>query len=348
MHDENFSPWSSSLRAAVAGLAVAGSIAIVGCSCDAGTGDDAGTGSGIDAFLDPSLDADLDAFRDPTVDANDRPDADLDPTVDADFDAALDPAVDAGPGSCIPAQCSRRVYRCGDCMDNDGDGLIDANDPGCIGPCDDTEDVYDIGIGDTATCLVDCYFDQDQGPGNDGCRFDQSCDPLEPDAPTCPFSGTARCERIEPRCGTICGPLVPNGCDCFGCCELPGGSGNFVYLGSTPLDGAPACSPETATNPDSCRPCTPVRVEGCFNECGRCELCLGRTELPPDCFPPAPVDASVPMGVDGGPPNDAFVPDGGTPALRCPAGVQPCGLPGDPACPASAPYCLTGCCIDFG
>ncbi|GAB4198083.1 MAG: hypothetical protein OHK0013_06800 [Sandaracinaceae bacterium] len=331
----------------LAAAAVAG-LTVVGCSCDSGTGDgDAGPG-GLDAFVDPTLDANLDAFVDPTVDAHSGPDAFLDPTVDANLDAWLDPTVDAGPGSCRIAQCDGRTYQCGDCRDNDGDGLGDARDPGCLGPCDNTEDVYDIGIGDTATCLVDCYFDQDQGPGNDGCRYDQSCDMLEPDAPTCPYSPPAMCDRIEGRCGTVCGPLVPNGCDCFGCCELPGGSGNFVYLGSVPLNGAPACSPETATNPDSCRPCTPVRVEGCFNECGRCELCLGRTELPPECFPPPPIDASVPMGVDAGPPPDAFTPDSGVPVERCPAGVQPCGLPGDPACPATAPYCLTGCCIDFG
>jgi len=88
--------------------------------------------------------------------------------------------------------------------------------------------------------------------------------------------------------------------------------------------------------------------------CGRGGLCLGRTELPADCFPPVPVDAGplpdayVPVGTDAGPLPDAYVPDGGTPPPRCPPGDQPCGLPSDPACPATAPYCLTGCCIAFG
>ncbi|MBX7196602.1 MAG: hypothetical protein K1X94_31405 [Sandaracinaceae bacterium] len=329
----------------------------VGCDCGGTPGDGDAGGGGIDAFLDPTLDANVDAFVDPTIDTGATPgtDAFVDPTVDANVDAWLDPTMDAGPGSCHVAQCAGRTYQCGDCIDNDGDGVGDAADPGCIGPCDDTEDVYDIAIGDTPTCLIDCYYDEDQGPGNDGCRYDSSCDPLEPDAPRCPYDPGAMCDRIDPvMCGSVCGPLVPNGCDCLGCCELPAGSGVFVYLGSEPVGGAPPCSPETVGNPDSCRRCTPVRTEGCFNECGHCELCLGRTELPADCFPPPPVDAGVPPGVDAGPtpdawtPDDAYVPDSGTPIMRCPAGQQACGLPTDPPCPSTAPYCLTGCCIDFG
>lgn len=35
--------------------------------------------------------------------------------------------------------CPKQVYQCGDLIDNDGDGLIDAEDPDCLGPCDDTE-----------------------------------------------------------------------------------------------------------------------------------------------------------------------------------------------------------------
>lgn len=340
------------MRAQVVGLGlVLVAVGASGCECNGATVDDAGPGGGIDAFLDPTVDANVDAFVDPTIDTGTTPgvDAFIDPTVDANADAYLDPSIDGGPGSCNVAQCAGRTYQCGDCIDNDGDGLGDSRDPGCIGPCDNTEDVYDIAIGDTPTCLIDCYFDEDQGPGNDGCRYDQTCDPLEPDAPRCPYNPSATCDRIdEVMCGTVCGPLVPNGCDCLGCCELPAGSGQFVYLGSEPVDGAPRCSPETVDNPDSCRPCTPVRVDGCFNECGRCELCLGRTELPPDCFPPPPVDAGVPPGTDGGPLPDAAGPDGGVPLMRCPVGQQPCGLPSDPACPATAPFCLTGCCIDFG
>lgn len=345
MHTRNLGVSSAMLALLVTPLAS-------GCDCGGSNAPGDVGSSRPDVFVDPAIDANLDAPPDPAIDAFDPTidafDIDLDAFIDPTTDVAFDPRVDAGPGTCRPASCAGRIYACGNCRDDDGDGAVDAADPGCIGPCDDTEDVYDIGIGDTPTCLVDCYYDQDQGPGNDGCRFNQSCDPLAPDAPRCPYDPRAMCERIEPRCGDICGPLVPNGCDCFGCCELPPGSGQFVYLGSEPRAGAPRCSPETVSNPDSCRRCTPVRVPGCFNECGPCELCLGRTSLPPECFPPSPADAAVPDGSDAGPPRDAASPDAGSTSARCPRGEQPCGLPSDPPCPESAPYCLTGCCIDFG
>jgi hypothetical protein len=251
-------------------------------------------------------------------------------------------ASDAGPTACVPAGCSGRTYQCGDCMDNDGDGLIDSRDPGCIGPCDNTEDVYDLGIpgGDTATCIRDCYYDPNQGSGDDTCSYDERCDPLSPD-PRCPHrppGGPVRCPESQPMsCYDRCGPLVPNGCDCFGCCELPAGSGRYVFLGSSDSSGERTCSPDSIGDPTRCRPCTPYR--GCWNECGRCELCLGRTELPADCFPP-------PDG--GGLTDDASMPvDGGAVDMRCSPGVQPCGLPTDPPCPDGW-YCLTGCCIYFG
>ena len=50
----------------------------------------------------------------------------------------------------------------------------------------------------------------------------------------------------------------------------------------------------------------------CFNGCGRCELCMGKTELPPDCF------GGGGAGAGGGPPEQ-----------RCDENIQPCGLPGD-------------------
>ena len=131
------------------------------------------------------------------------------------------------------------------------------------------------------------------------------------------------------QCHAQCGPLVPNGCDCFGCCELPAGSGRTVFLGSEPRNGAPRCGPETVNNPDSCRACK--QVAECRNRCERCEVCIGRPTPPADCFV---------SGADGG----SAPPDGGSNPGQCAAGVQPCGLPGQSPCPANA-YCITGCCI---
>lgn len=357
----NRTRWFPTRERTVVSVALAASL-LAGCECNTASTDDTGIGidasvpPGTDAFVPPGTDANLpavfpDAFIPPGTDAPLPPGVDA-PTWGAD---AFSELVDAGPGSCVNVACGGRVYQCGNCLDDDGDGLGDYRDADCLGPCDNTESGFDLGIpgGDTPTCMVDCYYDQDQGPGNDGCRYDTRCDPLNPDAPDCPYDETRTgCGEAQPeRCGDVCGPLVPNGCDCFGCCEYPARSGNFIFLGSTPAPGAPACSSETANNPESCHACTPQRVEGCYNGCGRCELCFGATTLPPECFPPmgpdagpAP-DAFVPSGTDAGPQPDAFSPDSGfTIDPRCPVGQTYCGLAGNDACPSNA-YCITGCCV---
>src|SRR5262245_57220913 len=45
-------------------------------------------------------------------------------------------------GGCSISECSGHIYECGDCVDNDNDGLIDSWDDGCLGPCDNTENGY--------------------------------------------------------------------------------------------------------------------------------------------------------------------------------------------------------------
>lgn len=229
-------------------------------------------------------------------------------------------------GGCTPFACQAHTYACGNCLDDDGDTSADWADPDCLGPCDNNEAGFHLGIpgGDSRPCGLDCYFDQDQGSGNDQCNWDQRCDPAVPD-PGCPYQdpppSSATCPSVQdPDCLTICMPLVPNGCDCFGCCELPAGSGRWVFIGTTDTEDVPTCDLAHMSDDALCRPCTPV--EDCLNGCGPCELCLGRTELPPECF--------------GGE-------DGGVPGERCPPDIQPCGLPGDPLCPETT-YCITGCC----
>jgi len=239
------------------------------------------------------------------------------------------------------APCQGHIYQCGDLLDNDNDGLIDYQDPDCLGACDDTEDSYYGGIPGSSGpgCKVDCYFDQDSGSGNDDCYWDHVCDPLSvaPDYYPEPWLDDA-CEYAGPShvvtpigetcanlvnsqsqdCLDYCLPLTPNGCDCFGCCELPAGGGDFVWLGSEGVNGNTVCTQAEAANPDICHPCTPV--QDCFNDCGECELCIGKTVLPPHCFDP----------------------DGGN-TEQCPDGEQPCGMPGQDPCP-SGYYCVSGCC----
>jgi hypothetical protein len=218
------------------------------------------------------------------------------------------------------------VKACGNCADDDGDGLIDALDPECLGPCDDDEAGLSSGLsGNTSnTCRQDCYFDSDEGAGNDQCLWSQACDPLSV-APDYPPSGESRCEYVagaDPMgvaCATArktqsdtclerCLPLVPNGCDCFGCCELPARSGSYHYIGRG--TGAEGCQLDQLDDLEACPPCTPV--PSCNNPCERCEACVGGSPEA-DCEPEAACDA------DHEP---------------CPDGH--CGI---------GQYCVTGCCI---
>lgn len=326
----------------VLSVAAAGSLAI-GCSCasEEGTPD----GGRLDGAPSDGTVVQPDAVYPDGA----RADTGVNPM---DSGGGVDANVDAGPTACAPAECAGHQYLCGNCLDDDGDGVIDAADDGCLGPCDDSEDIYDLAIpgGDTATCMIDCYFDNDQGPGNDGCRYDSSCDPLSSGvdpahAGRCDYDPGHTCPDTQPdMCHEICSPLVPNGCDCFGCCEIEPGSGEYIFLGSIPEPGHDMCSPATLHDPDSCRPCTPVA--DCLNTCGPCELCFGRTELPADCVG---VDAGMPVDAaydDGGRP-DAAPSDAGMPSMRCDPGVIPCGLPTDPPC-NPGDFCLSGCCGFFG
>jgi hypothetical protein len=259
----------------------------------------------------------------------------------------------AGTGGYNPdggiSQCQGHTYECGDLIDNDGDGLIDQDDPDCLGPCDNTEGSYFGGIPgqNNAPCKMDCYFDQDTGPGNDDCYWSHECDPLavgpayppegldKANKPYCEYDtsvvipgSSASCSELFDKqsalCESYCGPLTPNGCDCFGCCELPAGGGKYVWLGST-VNDVGSCDKDSLNDPAKCKPCTPVKA--CLNGCGHCEICIGKDKLPDDCVS------------DGGTPDAG---DGGT-EPQCPSGVQPCGLAGQAPC-ASGYYCITGCC----
>jgi hypothetical protein len=228
---------------------------------------------------------------------------------------------------CVVATCMGHVYECGDCVDNDGDCKIDAADPNCFGPCDDNESGWDgqlPGQQNQSPCLImDCYFDFDSGTGNDDCYWSHACDPLEPSS--CTYNenhslpGTNRsCGQLmneqSEKCNDYCGPLTPNGCDCFGCCEVPIDDQNTVtvYLGSGTESGSGTCDFENVADPEKCYPCT--QVQGCLNPCEHCELCIGKLELPPDCM-----------------------------EQECPRDFQACGLPGQDPCPEGL-FCNTGCC----
>jgi hypothetical protein len=230
---------------------------------------------------------------------------------------------------CVVATCQGKVYACGDCVDNDGDCDIDSDDSQCLGACDNTEDSLYGGIPgqNNSPCKSDCYFDQDTGSGNDGCYWSHKCDPLSmppsypPEGSQCAYDPSVNvpgyggtCAQAaasqSAECASYCGPLVPNGCDCFGCCAIPGAP-TTVWLGST-VNGAGSCTLADVANPAKCKPCT--QVPACLNACDPCEYCIGKATLPEGC------DEQV-----------------------CPPGAAACGQPNQPDC-APGEFCVTGCC----
>lgn len=239
-----------------------------------------------------------------------------------------------GTWVCQVTECAGHLLECGDCIDNDGDGKVDSHDQECLGPCDNTEGpALTAGVGGETggPCKADCYFDFGNGSGNDDCHWDHRCDPLAvaPDYPPegydCRYDqsmvGTRDCPAAQSQqCIDYCMIITPNGCDCFGCCTFPeleglgpdGGPG-YVWIGAMDEFNEGTCTLDLILDQSACPPCTPV--VDCLNECGPCELCMGRTELPPEC----------------------------TPEDRCPPNLPPCGLPDDPPCPVDW-YCVTGCC----
>ncbi|MEZ4286692.1 MAG: hypothetical protein R3A47_00795 [Polyangiales bacterium] len=310
--------------------------AVSGCSCDSGstggdgpnvpgTGGTGGSGGGID-------------FADGSTPPDSGWTIGTDGTVVITGDGVPVTDGDGTTFECQIIKCGNRITACGDCSDNDGDGLTDWRDPECLGPCDNFEGpelLTGIGGETGEQCKADCYFDFGNGGGNDDCHWSRKCDPLEPKA-QCTYNentlGSSDCPLPDQSdlCGEVCKPLTPNGCDCFGCCEFPelagagpnGGQG-YVYIGSEE-----GCTFDTVTDPNHCKPCTPA--PSCLNDCGRCELCIGKTEIPDDC-------------VDNPDPTDPNPDPDPSETARCPGTLQACGLPGDDPCPTDR-YCVSGCC----
>src|SRR5262245_36467701 len=167
--------------------------------------------------------------------------------------------------------------QCTDCIDNDGDGQIDAWDVECVGPLDNDEGSFATGIpGDNSDpCKQDCFFDGNSGSGNDGCEWNLKCDPKNPGAPECPYDPNfMNCPEISQKCLDNCGKYTPNGCDCFGCCEV-----TLADMSTVTILLGPGCTEETAKDPNICKPCT--QNNDCLNPCEPCEYCLGKLILPP-------------------------------------------------------------------
>lgn len=210
-------------------------------------------------------------------------------------------------------QCGTHDCACSDGRDNDGDALFDGFDPECTGPFDDFEDSFATGRHgeDQTKQRQDCFYDTNSG-GGDGCGRARCCSLVEPNTP-----GNSACRdcAVDPKCSDVCGPLVPNGCDCFGCCGVwRGGVVTNVLIGSA------SCTMDGLTDPTKCTRCIPAT--DCQNPCGACEQCPGRTisDLPLTCAVP------------------------GGPGYSC-DNAEACQGSGD--C-GSLGYCQHGCCITSG
>jgi hypothetical protein len=236
-----------------------------------------------------------------------------------------------GAGTGKDPNCKPGTSQCTNCIDDDKDGLYDAFDPECVSALDNNEATYATGIpGDNKDPFwQDCFFDGDSGAGNDRCRYHTDC--VTGKLPT----SDSACQ-VSADCGKYCGKLTPNGCDCFGCCNV---GGHFVQLSAT-------CTEEDVADPKKCAPCK--QDDTCKNDCGECELCMGKTELPESCKPAGTGGTSGSGGSSsaGGSSSTggSGASTGGTPAQECPLNVAAC----DPTHPCESGYfCVTGCCIEI-
>ena len=212
---------------------------------------------------------------------------------------------------CVPIDCEGTIFDCGDCIDNDGDGKVDLADPECISPCDDREDVFSTGLpGDNNDpCKQDCFFDGNSGQGDDFCEWNLKCDPLYPGGEVCPFDPNySNCMEDQPK-GCIDYCIMPNGCDCFGCCTVTvDGKSHDVFFGDKDCKTG---------NIAECLKCT--KNEVCNNPCepDKCEVCLGESEPPEGC-------------------GEANCPDGKPCTVNEMGGSDDC---------EEGMFCSTGCCV---
>lgn len=213
-----------------------------------------------------------------------------------------------------PAQCSGHACACDDGKDNDGDTLIDGFDPECSGPFDDDESSFATGAPAGSKPCRDCFWDNNAGSGDDDCRYPQEClqNPLA-------AGGKGACSScdVSKKCVDSCAGRTPNGCDCFGCCEITSNGSRLLIA----LNDNCSLDKLKLDDPQACPRC--VQNPTCRNACGRCELCLGRKpqDLPADC------------GVGTQEPGPRFVCDEGEPVCSDATGCAP-GL-----------YCQLGCCL---
>jgi hypothetical protein len=217
---------------------------------------------------------------------------------------------------------------CADGIDNDGDGDADGFDVECTGPGDDDEGTFATGIsGDNVDPKwQDCFFDGNSGAGDDGCRYATGCltGELEQADKDC---------TLSQACIDFCKARTPNGCDCFGCCEIAI-DGDAVFVVATA--GCDLDKPETCT--------TCVQTTQCENTCGECELCPGKgpDDLPDSCGSSGTAGSGGSTGTAGTDGTAGTTSTEEPPIYTCDNGEDVCRSNAD--CQGGS-FCSFGCCL---
>jgi len=228
-----------------------------------------------------------------------------------------------GDRTAKPSPCTPGASQCSNCADDDGDNLVDGDDPECTGGLDDREDSFATDIpGDNSDPVKqDCFFDGNSGSGDDRCELHTCCslDVPCPPAIDSGFDPEADCAAQSSQCADNCAPLAPPGCDCFGCCTIcdPSEPGDCRDIFIHPAV-SPDCVLASLADPDVCLSCRKsAECSGGACDPERCILCPGQDEddLPDHC-------------------RENNCPQGQT---RCDTG-QDC---------AADQYCSHSCCIDI-
>lgn len=249
----------------------------------------------------------------------------LEPAPLAGRDGGTSPR-DAGstPDAAVaPPLCGEKPCKCADGDDDDRDGLIDGDDPECTSPIDNDEASFATGgPKNPPNACEDCFWDGNDSADDDGCMYPSECRsegpgamPGPPGMPP-PLAMMCRTCEVSTRCIDTCRGRTPNGCDCFGCCEITGEDGVPVNVVLSD-----ECSIKRVGDANKCPRCVPN--PDCFNPCGPCELCFGKTadQVAATCADAGAADASV---------------------NACDDGYESCS--GNSAC-ADGFYCVLGCCM---
>ena len=184
-------------------------------------------------------------------------------------DTSAESEAEAAP-PCIPGPTA-----CSNCIDDDGDGLIDGLDRECTGPSDNDEKTFGLGVPDDP-CRPGCAFDGVVGPG-DPCTTEGRCISGTTDA-SCAYDEKAasdprKCPGWTDACREYCMPKMPDNCDCFGCCDIKTGPETSVSVKLTST-----CTYDALADETRCPRCTTTlcrRCPGSYPACSPTKLCKG-------------------------------------------------------------------------